>query len=239
MALYCAVFVTTSARNLLFISGFKLWTGRLLAVLIAASVVIAVSGTMSDVDAKPAKLFGTKEIRNKNLKPFPKWTGMLKRYFKEGALGEGDCTSATFNACHLAEWQAFLNSLSDKNLVSKVKAVNNYLNGVKYISDIRNWGVDDYWATPTQFQSQNGDCEDYAIAKYMSLRAIGFPLDKMRIVVVQDENLGVAHGILAVYIKDKPYILDNQIKQILPSKKIHHYKPFFSVNEKFWWLHRG
>ena len=73
----------------------------------------------------------------------------------------------------------------------------------------------------------------------MSLRAIGFPLDKMRIVVVQDENLGVAHGIFAGYINGKPYILDNQIKQILPSKKIHHYKPFFSVNEKYWWLHRG
>ena len=223
------------------IPGIKLLAGRFLAVLIAATVVVAVSGAMSDVEAasKAGKLFGTKEIRNKNLKPFPKWTGMLKRYFKAGALGEGDCTSATFNTCHLAEWQAFLNSLEGKKTVKKVKAINNYLNGLKYITDSRNWGVDDYWATPSQFKSQNGDCEDYAIAKYMSLRAIGFPLDKMRIVVVQDENLGVAHGILAVYIKNKPYILDKQIKQILPSKKIHHYKPFFSLNEKSWWLHRG
>jgi len=198
-------------------------------VLMVASLVFAASGAVSDVEAasKSSKLFGTKEIRNKNLKPFPEWTGMLKRYFKEGALGEGDCTSASFNTCHLAEWQKFLNSLEGKKVVSQVKAVNKYLNGVKYITDVRNWGVTDYWATPTQFKSQNGDCEDYAIAKYMSLRAIGYPMDKMRIVVVQDENLGVAHGILAVYINDKPYILDNQIKQILPSKKIHHYKPFF------------
>jgi predicted transglutaminase-like cysteine proteinase len=222
-------------------SAARIWAARLLAVVMVASLMVAVSGTMGDIEAasKASKLFGTKEIRNKNLKPFPKWTGMLKRYFKEGALGEGDCSSTTFNACHLAEWQQFLNSLEGKKLVKQVKAVNRYLNGVKYITDIRNWGVDDYWATPTQFKDQNGDCEDYAIAKYMSLRAIGFPLDKMRIVVVQDQNLGVAHGILAVYIKGKPYILDNQIKQILPSKKIHHYKPFFSVNEKFWWLHRG
>lgn len=218
-----------------------IWAARLLAVLMVATLVFVVSGTLSDVEAagKASKLFGTKEIRNKNLKPFPKWTGMLKRYFKEGALGEGDCTSETFNACHLLEWQSFLNSIEGKKVVTQVKAVNTYLNGVKYISDIRNWGVDDYWATPTQFKDQNGDCEDYAIAKYLSLRAIGFPLDKMRIVVVQDQNLGVAHGILAVYINDKPYILDNQIKQILPSRKIHHYKPFFSVNEKSWWLHRG
>ena len=226
------------------VSAFKLLPRRLLAALIAVAVVMAVSGAMSDVEAgkkidKASRLFGTEEIRNKNLKPFPKWTGMLKRYFKEGALGEGDCSSDTFNACHLQEWQAFLNSLDGKKLVKKVKAVNTYLNGVKYITDIRNWGLDDYWATPTQFKSQNGDCEDYAIAKYMSLRALGIPLDKMRIVVVQDQNLGVAHGILAVYINNKPYILDNQIKQILPSKKIHHYKPFYSVNEKYWWLHRG
>ena len=219
---------------------FHIWAARLLAVVMVASLLFAVSGTMSDVEAgKVNKLFGTKEIRNKNLKPFPKWTGMLKRYFKEGALGEGDCTSATFNACHLVEWQKFLNSLEGKKVVKQVKAVNRYLNGVKYITDLRNWGIDDYWATPKQFKDQNGDCEDYAIAKYMSLRAIGYPLDKMRIVVVQDQNLGVAHGILAVYINDKPYILDNQIKQILPAKKIKHYKPFFSLNEKFWWLHRG
>ena len=174
------------------------WAARVLAMLMVATLVFTVSGAMSDADAKPAKLFGTKEIRNKNLKPFPKWTGMLTRYFKEGALGEGDCTSETFNTCHLAEWQSFLNSLEGKKVVKQVKAVNKYLNGVKYITDIRNWGVDDYWATPKQFKSQNGDCEDYAIAKYMSLRAIGYPLDKMRIVVVQDENLGVPHGILAV-----------------------------------------
>ncbi|MFP6688758.1 MAG: hypothetical protein VCD31_05455 [Alphaproteobacteria bacterium] len=110
-----------------------IWGVRLLAVQMVASLVFAASGAVSDVEAasKSSKLFGTKEIRNKNLRPFPKWTGMLKLYFKEGALGEGDCTSATFNTCRLAEWQKFLNFLEGKKVVSQVKAVNKYLNGVK------------------------------------------------------------------------------------------------------------
>ena len=62
-------------------------------------------------EAEPAvypKLSGTNEIRSSDLRPFPKWTGLLERYFKEEDLPDGTCDAAKFNKCDLAVWKAFL-----------------------------------------------------------------------------------------------------------------------------------
>ncbi len=209
------------------------------AALVLATMAILTVGSWHDAEAaKYPRLWGTKEIRLKNLKPFPQWAGVLKRYFKESGMEEKDCGSTEFNKCHLAGWQSFLDSLADESVVAQIRSVNRYMNEVKYITDIRNWNVEDYWVTPHQFFVYDGDCEDYSIAKYMSLRALGFPVGNMRIVVVQDQNLNIGHAILAVYLKGKAFILDNQAKRIIAAKKIKHYKPFYSVNEKNSWLHR-
>jgi len=60
----------------------------------------------------------------------------------------------------------------------------------------------------------------------------------MRIVVLQDQSLNVAHAVLAVYLADRTLVLDNQIPQVIPEQSILHYLPFFSLNEEGWWLHR-
>ena len=71
----------------------------------------------------------------------------------------------------------------------------------------------------------------------MSLKALGFPPKSMRIVVLMDHNLNIHHSVLAVYLNERIYILDNQIKQVVEDKKIHHYEPIFSINETHWWRH--
>lgn len=65
----------------------------------------------------------------------------------------------------------------------------------------------------------------------------GSALDKMRIVVVQEEDFDGAHGILSVYVNNNPYVLDNQFKQILPSRKVHYCEQFFMEKEKYWRHH--
>lgn len=72
----------------------------------------------------------------------------------------------------------------------------------------------------------------------MSLRALGFDVAQLRIVVLQDLNLKVAHAILAVEIDGQTWILDNQIKRVIEEERIRHYRPVYSVNEQSWWLHR-
>ncbi len=211
-----------------------------LSALIVLAVLAGSVGIAADADAaRTPKLFGTREIKSDKLGAFPKWTGMLKRYFRVNELPEGDCKARKFNKCHLDQWERFIAALDGRDPKIQIREVNGYMNRAPYITDLRNYGVKDYWATPHQFRIRNGDCEDYAIAKYMSLRALGFNVSKMRVAVVKDLNLRTAHAVLAVYHDGQALILDNQTKSVISSKRIRHYKIYYSINEKNWWLHRS
>jgi len=98
--------------------------------------------------------------------------------------------------------------------------------------------MEDYWETPHEFIEISGDCEDYAISKYTSLRALGVPADKMRIIILQDLNLGgIVHAVLGIYVDGELLILDNQIKQVTSALKIYHYRPIYGINEDAWWAY--
>lgn len=183
-------------------------------------------------------LFGTREVRSANLAPFPKWTGLLDRYFSEHQIPGGPCDAKKFNDCHLRQWETFLDSVRAADPMRQLDQVNRFMNQAPYITDPRNYKMADYWATPRQFFNRDGDCEDYAIAKYMSLRALGWNFEHMRIVVLQDLNLRIAHAVLVVYRDGVAWVLDNQIKQVVAAGRIRHYRPFYSVNERNWWLHK-
>ena len=181
-------------------------------------------------------LFGYKESEHANLAMFPQWIGVLKRHAKDD-LKDKDCESPAFNSCHLRNWQRFLLGLKGKPPMEQIAAVNAYGNQKRYVLDIDNYGVNDYWATPREFLYNNGDCEDYAIFKYMSLKQLGFSPDSLRVVVLQDTNLRIPHAVLAVYINGDALILDNQAQEVVSQKQIAHYVPVFSINEKHWWMH--
>ena len=211
--------------------------GRALAGLVMASLAYSGGAAASTMPLYP-KLFGTVEKRSLNLQPFPKWTGVLARYFKDSGLPEGSCGDATFNTCHLAYWGEFIEQLADASPMEQLDRINRYMNEAPYITDPRNYSKKDYWATPKQFFDRDGDCEDYAIAKFTSLRALGWDNAHLRIVVLQDLNLKIAHAVLAAYVDGEVWILDNQLKQIVTADSIHHYRPLFSLNEAAWWIHR-
>lgn len=142
-------------------------------------------------------------------------------------------------SCSQASWQRFLDSIQGLQPRDQLARVNTYLNRAPYIIDPVNWGVADYWATPTEFLRKDGDCEDYAIAKYLALKSLGFDPAVMRIVVLEDRNLKVDHAVLAVRLDGEIYILDNQTPRIVEASRIHHYRPVYSINEQAWWLHSG
>ena len=119
------------------------------------------------------------------------------------------------NKCHYAKWMKFLAKIKGKKRLVQVKAVNKFMNRAKYVVDKNNWGKKDYWASIGEFMARFGDCEDYAIAKYLSLRKLGFTNEEVRVVAVKDLNLKVGHAILVVILNGKHYILDNQIKRVI------------------------
>jgi predicted transglutaminase-like cysteine proteinase len=173
---------------------------------------------------------------NDNLTPFPKWTGTVTRFKDQRELPDDECDKVSFHPCVLMEWREMTEEIKNDSISEKLEAVNDWGNEHPYIIDQINWGMGDYWETPYEFMEMNGDCEDYAIAKYYSLRAAGVPEDKMRIIIVQDLNLGgIIHAILGVYDNDKLYILDNQIKQVVDAQTIYHYRPIYGTNEDRWW----
>ncbi len=185
-------------------------------------------------------LFNTKELKSSNLKKFKKWNGVLSRYRKESPSELKKCRLSPSNKCAITKWRIFLNNIAtESNKQKQIALVNRYLNKRLYIIDMINYNKKDYWATPKQFVNRNGDCEDYAIAKYMSLIHLGFNKNDMRIVVLQDLNLKVAHAILVIYIDGRTLVLDNQITNVIEANRIKHYKPIFSINEDNWWLHRS
>ena len=208
-----------------------------LATIIPVSVMAAPAATRS-TDGHPM-LFGSHEIMSSKLDKFRKWNDVLARYHAAEAKGFRKCRVSRVNRCQIQKWDAFLKEIASKPLREQLDAVNSYFNQLQYIIDPINYGVKDYWATPIQFVNKNGDCEDYAISKYISLRRLGMPVEDLRIVVLRDLNLKVAHAILVVYYKGQPLVLDNQISQVISADRIHHYRPIYSINEQHWWLHRS
>ncbi len=207
------------------------------AALLVGASVIGTAHAAAKAKAEPS-IFGTVEVRKTDLAPFPKWTGALERFKQERTANRGPCKSSPERACHYKTWAKFINGAKALDAMAKLQAVNDFMNRARYVVDEINWGVKDYWESPGLFFARFGDCEDYAIAKYMSLRALGFDVAQMRIVVLQDLNLKVAHAILAVEIDGQTWILDNQIKRVIEAERIRHYRPVYSVNEQSWWLHR-
>lgn len=199
-------------------------------------IAIPISENGWAVNQNYADLFGYREIEKQNLELFPQWLSVLERHIIQVAE-EGSCHSVKFNQCHLRQWHAYLNSIKTQPLMKQVRLVNRYANEKEYILDIENYGMVDYWATPKEFLFNNGDCEDYAIIKMLSMKWLGYDTSAMRVVVVQDTNLRIPHAVMALENRGDILILDNQIEEVLSHTGIFHYIPVYSVNETQWWMH--
>jgi predicted transglutaminase-like cysteine proteinase len=203
------------------------------------AIAFAVTPASAGVAPDPRPVFGAQQsVRSEKIDLFPKWTGMLDRYFAEARLADRPCSDAVPNRCHLQRWKAYLETLRGRDRLSILQDINRFANVARYVTDLVNYGVPDYWATPRQFLIKDGDCEDYAIAKFMSLRALGFDNDEMRIVVLNDLNLRTAHAVLIVYIDGVAWLLDNQVQEVARADAVRHYRAIFAINETAWWLYR-
>ena len=184
------------------------------------------------------RVFGHPELRSSDLSLFPKWQRMRASYTtRELPQSEQSCLPAPGERCLLQQWRQFLGSIASIDRTAQIREVNQRMNLAPYIEDINNWGVSDYWATPGEFFNVSGDCEDYSIAKFKSLRLLGFPNDQLRVVVLRDTNLNLIHAVLIVLDGNDWLVLDNQIQSVMPSTAVYHYYPYYSINEEYWWLH--
>ncbi|EAR61701.1 transglutaminase-like cysteine peptidase [Neptuniibacter caesariensis] len=139
----------------------------------------------------------------------------------------------------LENWQSLLTELANEDEEYKLERVNDFFNQVRFIDDIKHWKKKDYWATPVEFLITNGgDCEDFSIAKYYTLKELGVPVAKMNLAYVKALEYNQAHMVLTYYPSPRsvPKVLDNINKRILPASKRPDLLHVYSFNGDKLWL---
>ncbi len=139
----------------------------------------------------------------------------------------------------LNRWQKLIKDLRNESEKSKLEKVNNFFNKVRFLDDIKHWKKNDYWATPVEFLVTNGgDCEDFTIAKYYTLKALGVKMSKMSIAYVKALDYNQAHMVLTYYSSPRaePVILDNLIPQIKRASKRKDLLHVYSFNGDNLWI---
>ncbi|GBD43172.1 hypothetical protein HRbin40_00638 [bacterium HR40] len=166
----------------------------------------------------------------------PKWRRVLESLDQEEAALRACLADA--RACEGAReraWRQTVRATSGLPLGQQLEAINRFVNASPYRSDSELWGASDYWATPREFLARSGDCEDYAIAKYATLRLLGIPEGAMRLVVLHDTRRNFVHAVLVVADGPRRWVLDNLSDRVLPEETLPHYRPYYSVNAEGLW----
>lgn len=142
----------------------------------------------------------------------------------------------------LESWQELVRTDDSRTDLDKLKKVNDFFNDqIMFVSDIDHWGAEDYWATPVEtLSSMAGDCEDFSIAKYFTLKAMGVSEKKLLITYVKALQLNQAHMVLTYYEKPGaiPLVLDNLKTEILPATERSDLLPVYSFNGAGLWTAR-
>lgn len=143
-------------------------------------------------------------------------------------------------AARLISWENLIQQQQGRPDLEKLEKVNSFFNKtLSYVEDVILWGVNDYWATPVEFLCRGaGDCEDYAIAKYFTLKAMGVSEEKLNIAYVKAVKIDKPHMVLTYYGRpeEEPLILDNLIEAIKPASQRNDLSPIFSFNGTGLWM---
>jgi predicted transglutaminase-like cysteine proteinase len=150
-----------------------------------------------------------------------------------------DCQAKKIHCSHgEVRFGQMLEEAASLTGVTKIEFINQKVNGaIRYRSDIAQWGEPDVWSTPTtvdgkgSFDTGLGDCEDYAIAKYIALKASGVSVEDLRILLVRDRTVGMDHAILAARQAGRWVILDNRWDRLIDDRQTNQFVPLFAMND--------
>jgi predicted transglutaminase-like cysteine proteinase len=139
----------------------------------------------------------------------------------------------------LVDWVELIRQDDSDSDNEKLEKVNQFFNQLEFVNDIDHWGDEDYWATPVEFlASQGGDCEDFSIAKYFTLQAMGIPEEKLNLTYVKALKYNIHHMVLTYYNTPgaEPLVLDNIVGIVKPASERSDLIPIYSFNGTGLWL---
>lgn len=143
----------------------------------------------------------------------------------------------------VAAWRRLIEESRALPETDKLEKVNTFFNRrMLFQDDVVAWKQEDYWATPLEFMGRGtGDCEDFTIAKYMTLQMLGVGNDRLRLIYVRAQTgptSSIAHMVLGFYGQpgQDPLVLDNLISSIRPASTRTDLSPVFSFNSAGLWV---
>ena len=162
-----------------------------------------------------------------------KWLGVAHKLEDERvqlALCDGDRERCVSEAA--LKFLRIVDSGRQRDGRTRLAEINRGINlAIRPMEDLVQYGKVDVWSSPlVTFNTGAGDCEDYAIAKYVALQMAGIPAEDLRIVVVLDLN-GEGHAVASVRLDRNWLILDNQRMEMVEDVNARAYRPRFVIDE--------
>jgi predicted transglutaminase-like cysteine proteinase len=125
-----------------------------------------------------------------------------------------------------------VNAAAAREGLARLGEINRAFNlAIRPVSDRAQYGVEDYWSSPlATLASGAGDCEDYAIAKMVALRAAGVAADDLRLVIIRESATGDDHAVVAARSDGRWRVLDNRTFLMIEDNGFGKYRPLFAID---------
>ena len=134
-------------------------------------------------------------------------------------------------------WSATIGAARTLDPFQRLAIVNRFVNQTPWVEDSVNYGVGDYWADVDAFLENGGDCEDFAVAKYKLLTALGYHPQRLRVVMLVDSRRKRQHAVTAAWLDERVLLLDALIPNVVEQGEIGHYVPTLSLDRERLFLH--
>jgi predicted transglutaminase-like cysteine proteinase len=215
------------------------------AVVLACG--IALFGPATDLTAGTLALTGSSHLIGRSAEPFglfastltagglrEKWLGVERKLDDERvqlALCDGDRDRCASSAA--LQFLAIIDNAKAREGRARLGEINRAINlAIRPMSDLDQYGATDVWTSPlVTFANGAGDCEDYAIAKFVALRQAGISPDDLRIVIMRDTIRGEDHAVAAARLDGHWLTLDNRRMLMVEDAYVRNYRPLFVIDQ--------
>jgi predicted transglutaminase-like cysteine proteinase len=204
-----------------------------------ASLTPSNIATDAQPDAKEAPPLGTEPFglftfRAPDGTLWRKWRGLEADMAKEQTVLDRCREDAKNCPSNAAQFLRLVSAVKSKSGRAQLDEVNRGVNAaIRYVSDYAQFGEADRWSAPlATFATAKGDCEDYAIAKYVALQQAGFPRDELRLVLGRDRSVRQDHAVLAARLDGHWLILDNRRSELIEDSDASGLTPMFTIDHR-------
>src|SRR5450755_2370315 len=207
------------------------WLGPA-AVVTAATLDQSERAGLAEKSAEPFGLFAS-PLSEGGLRE--KWLEVERKLDDERvqlALCDGDRERCVSPAA--LQLLAIVDNARAREGRARLGEINRAINlAIRPMSDLAQYGQIDVWSSPlVTFTTGAGDCEDYAIAKFVALRQVGISPDDLRIVIMRDTIHGEDHAVAAARLDGHWLMLDNRRMAMIEDAYVRNYRPLFVIDQR-------